>query len=52
MRLSRQAVRISFRGLRIVADCANGAASFIAKEVFERLGAEVTLEKSCAPDGI
>ena len=40
-----------FEGLRIVADCANGAASFIAKEVFERLGAEV-IAKSCAPDGI
>ncbi len=40
-----------FEGLRIVADCANGAASFIAKDVFERLGAEV-IAKSCAPDGI
>ncbi len=40
-----------FEGLRIVLDCANGASSFIAKEVFERLGAEV-IAKSCAPDGI
>ena len=40
-----------FEGLRIVVDCANGSASFIAKEVFERLGAEV-IAKSCAPDGI
>jgi len=40
-----------FEGLRIVVDCANGATSFIAKEVFERLGAEV-IAKSCAPDGI
>ena len=32
-------------------DCAHGASSFIAKEVFERLGAEV-IAKSCAPDGI
>ena len=40
-----------FEGLRIVLDCAHGAASFIAKEVFERLGAEV-IAKSCAPDGI
>jgi len=39
-----------FEGLRIVLDCANGATSFIAKEVFERLGAEV-IAKSCAPDG-
>ncbi|NLI53293.1 MAG: phosphoglucosamine mutase [Clostridiales bacterium] len=40
-----------FEGLRIVLDCAHGATSFIAKEVFERLGAEV-IAKSCAPDGI
>lgn len=39
-----------FEGLRIVADCANGSASFIAKDVFEQLGAEV-IAKSCAPDG-
>ncbi len=39
-----------FEGLRIVLDCANGATSFIAKNVFERLGAEV-IAKSCAPDG-
>ncbi len=29
------------RGLRVVVDCANGAASFVAPEVLERLGAEV-----------
>lgn len=28
-------------GLRVVLDCANGAASFLAPEVFRRLGAEV-----------
>lgn len=39
-----------FDGKRIVVDCANGATSFIAKEVFERLGAEV-IAKSSAPDG-
>ncbi len=39
-----------FEGQRIVLDCANGAASAIAKEVFERLGAEV-IAKSSAPDG-
>jgi len=39
-----------FEGLRIVLDCANGSTSFIAKDVFERLGAEV-IAKSCAPDG-
>ena len=39
-----------FEGQRIVLDCANGAASVIAKEVFERLGAQV-IAKSSAPDG-
>lgn len=29
------------RGLRVVLDCANGAASYLAPEVFRRLGAEV-----------
>lgn len=31
----------SLRGLRVVLDCANGAASYLAPEVFRRLGAEV-----------
>ena len=39
-----------FEGQRIVLDCANGAAAGIAKDVFERLGAEV-ISKSSAPDG-
>jgi phosphoglucosamine mutase len=29
------------RGLRVVLDCANGAASYLAPEVFRRMGAEV-----------
>ena len=37
-------------GIRIGLDCANGAASFIAPEVFERLGARVKVI-SAAPDG-
>src|SRR4029077_7267825 len=37
-------------GLRIVADCANGSASFLAPELFERLGARVT-GIHCSPDG-
>jgi phosphoglucosamine mutase len=37
-------------GLRIAVDCANGAFSAIAPEVFERLGAEVTAV-AAAPDG-
>lgn len=39
-----------FEGLRIVLDCANGAASDIAREVFCGLGAEV-LSFSDEPDG-
>jgi phosphoglucosamine mutase len=37
-------------GLRIVADCANGAAAAIAPELFHRLGGEVTL-LNISPDG-
>jgi phosphoglucosamine mutase len=36
--------------LRVVLDCANGAASEVAPGVFEALGAQVTAI-SCAPDG-
>jgi phosphoglucosamine mutase len=34
---------LSLAGLRIVADCANGASAVIAPELFRRLGGEVTL---------
>ncbi len=37
-------------GLAIVADCANGSASFLAPELFERLGARVH-RIHCFPDG-
>jgi phosphoglucosamine mutase len=37
-------------GLRIVADCANGAAAAVAPELFRRLGGDVTL-LNIAPDG-
>lgn len=37
-------------GLRIVADCANGAAAAIAPELFRRLGGEVTL-LNISPNG-
>ncbi len=37
-------------GLRIVADCANGSASFLAPELFERLDARV-VRTGCSPDG-
>jgi len=41
---------LSLAGLRIVADCANGAAAAVAPEVFRRLGGDITL-LHVAPDG-
>lgn len=41
---------ISLRGIRMVVDCANGAASGIAPSLFERLGASVT-SINAEPDG-
>ncbi len=41
---------LSLAGLRIVADCANGAAAAVAPELFRRLGADVAL-LNIAPDG-
>jgi phosphoglucosamine mutase len=41
---------LSLAGLRIVADCANGAAAAVAPELFRRLGGSVTLLHT-APDG-
>ncbi len=41
---------LSLTGLRIVTDCANGAAAAIAPELFRRLGGDVTL-LHIAPDG-
>jgi phosphoglucosamine mutase len=38
------------KGLRIVADCANGSASSLAPELFERLGGRVHAIH-CSPDG-
>jgi len=38
-------------GLRVVVDCANGAASRVAPEVYRAAGAEV-LPIACAPDGL
>jgi phosphoglucosamine mutase len=39
------------QGKRIVLDCANGATSQIAPQVFRRLGADVVATE-CAPDGL
>jgi phosphoglucosamine mutase len=41
---------MDFRGLRIALDCANGAASAVAPELFARLGARVTAIHA-SPDG-
>ena len=41
---------LKLNGMRIVADCANGAAAAIAPELFRRLGGEVTL-LNIAPNG-
>jgi phosphoglucosamine mutase len=41
---------LSLAGLRIVADCANGAAAAVAPELFRRLGGQVTL-LNVTPDG-
>ncbi len=40
-----------FEGMTVVLDCANGAASNVARDVFERLGATV-IATACAPDGV
>ena len=42
--------RCDLKGIRIALDCANGAASYIAPELFESLGAEVHAIH-CTPDG-
>lgn len=42
---------ISLHGLKIVVDCGNGAAWFIAPLIFRELGAEV-IKTGCTPDGI
>jgi len=41
---------LDLAGLRIVADCANGAAAAVAPDLFRRLGGDVTL-LNIAPDG-
>ena len=43
--------RVSFRGLRVGLDCANGSAFAIAKAVFDALGAE-TVCIGASPDGL
>jgi len=43
--------RLNLDGIKLVMDCANGAASFIAPEVFSRLGAEV-IAIHASPNGV
>ena len=45
---------LQFAGLRIVADCANGAAAAVAPELFAKLGAQIPGEfalRNISPDG-
>lgn len=44
-------VQQKFEGLHVVLDCANGAASVVAPQVFEQLGAKVTVVHA-HPDGV
>ena len=44
-------IHSDFKGLKVVVDCANGAASFVAPEVLRRAGAEV-LAISDRPNGM
>ena len=41
----------SLSGMKIVVDCANGAASELAPQIFEELGADVTCI-NCCPNGV
>jgi phosphoglucosamine mutase len=45
-----EGLTISFRGMKLVLDCGNGAASDLGPELFRRAGASVTA-MNCAPDG-
>ena len=47
----KSTVDVSFEGLRVVLDCANGSAHGLAPRVFRELGAEVHL-LGAAPDGL
>lgn len=48
--LATQFTDLSLNGLRMVVDCANGAASHLAPQLFERLGADV-IAINDKPDG-
>jgi phosphoglucosamine mutase len=44
-------IETNFSGLKVVVDCANGAASFVAPEMLKRAGAEV-VAISASPNGL
>lgn len=50
VRAMEQHFRLDLNGLKVMLDCANGAAYAAAPQIFERLGAEVIL-MSAEPDG-
>ena len=47
----KKTVDKSLAGMKVVIDCANGAASELAPQIFEELGADVTCI-NCSPNGI
>lgn len=51
LRFLKEDVYVNLSGLKIVLDCANGAASRIAPQLFRELGASVTV-LHCEPDGV
>ncbi|MBM3655712.1 MAG: phosphoglucosamine mutase [Actinobacteria bacterium] len=44
-------IDVDFKGLKVVVDCANGAASYVAPELLRRAGAQV-IAISAAPNGL
>jgi phosphoglucosamine mutase len=48
--LTQVALGLSFKGMRLVVDCANGATHQVAPRIFAQLGAGV-IAVHCAPDG-
>lgn len=45
-----ETIDVSLTGLKVVVDAANGAASYVAPEIYRRAGAEV-IAIHCSPDG-
>ncbi len=47
----KEAVDVSLKGMEVVLDCANGAASVVGPQLFEELGVNVR-SHACRPDGV